>query len=72
MHYADHKERVFVEIGALLNPQTIAPLTFQLLVTKRSKAVSQTRTRMRNGNAGLRAKPANPFLQVPSFTSDPS
>ena len=27
---------------------------------------------MRNGNAGLRAKPANPFLQVPSFTSDPS
>jgi hypothetical protein len=27
---------------------------------------------MRNGNAGLRAKPASPFLQVPSFTSDPS
>jgi hypothetical protein len=27
---------------------------------------------MRNRNAGLRAKPANPFLQVPSFTSDPS
>jgi hypothetical protein len=27
---------------------------------------------MKNVNAGLRVKPANPFLQVPSFTSHPS
>jgi integrase len=40
MHYADHKERVVVEIGALLNSQTIAPLTLPTTgYEKESKAV---------------------------------
>jgi integrase len=43
MHYADHKERVVVEIGALLNSQTIAPLTLPTTgYEKETKAVSQT------------------------------